>query len=63
MSTPAEPSDAALARQAAAGDERAYAALLARHKDRLYGLLRRYLGDPDEAREAAHEAFIAAWGA
>ncbi|TAJ72016.1 MAG: RNA polymerase sigma factor [Phenylobacterium sp.] len=52
-----------LARQAAAGDERAYATLVGRHKDRLYGLLRRYLGDPDEAREAAHEAFIAAWAA
>lgn len=63
MNTPAEPSDAILARQAAAGDERAYATLVGRHKDRLYGLLRRYLGDPEEAREAAHEAFIAAWGA
>lgn len=63
MSPPAGPSDAALARQAAAGDERAYATLVGRHKDRLYGLLRRYLGDPDEAREAAHEAFIAAWTA
>lgn len=26
-------------------------------------MLRRYLGDPDEAREAAHESFIAAWTA
>jgi len=58
-----EPADADLARQAAGGSERAYAVLVARHKDRLYGLLRRYLGDPEEAREAAHEAFIAAWGA
>lgn len=63
MSAPTEPTDAALARQAAGGDERAYAALVGRHKDRLYGLLRRYLGDPEEAREAAHEAFIAAWSA
>lgn len=63
MNTPDEPSDAILARQAAAGDERAYATLVGRHKVRLYGLLRRYLGDPEEAREAAHEAFIAAWGA
>ncbi|WP_421937433.1 RNA polymerase sigma factor [Phenylobacterium sp.] len=63
MSPPDEPSDAILARQAAAGDERAYATLVGRHKDRLYGLLRRYLGDPEEAREAAHEAFIAAWAA
>lgn len=63
MNPPAEPSDAALARQAAAGDERAFATLVGRHKDRLYGLLRRYLGDSDEAREAAHEAFISAWAA
>ncbi|TAJ73437.1 MAG: RNA polymerase sigma factor [Phenylobacterium sp.] len=63
MSRPDEPSDADLARQAAEGSERAYGVLVARHKDRLYGLLRRYLGDPEEAREAAHEAFIAAWAA
>jgi RNA polymerase sigma-70 factor (ECF subfamily) len=58
-----EPTDAELARAAAAGDDRAYARLMARHKASLYGLLRRYLGDPEEAREAAHEAFIAAWSA
>jgi RNA polymerase sigma-70 factor (ECF subfamily) len=58
-----ERSDAELAQAAAGGDERAYAALVNRHKDSLYRLLRRYLGDPDEAHEAAHEAFIAAWGA
>ena len=63
MTPPDEPTDADLARQAAGGSERAYAVLVGRHKDRLYGLLRRYLGDPEEAREAAHEAFIAAWAA
>jgi len=57
------PSDADLARRAAAGDDRAYAALVSRHKDGLHRLLRRYLGDPEEAREATHEAFIAAWSA
>ena len=36
---------------------------MTRHKDGLYRLLRRYLGDADEAYEAAHEAFIAAWSA
>lgn len=56
-----DPSDGDLAQRAGRGDERAYALLVGRHKDRLYGLLRRYLGDPEEAREAAHEAFIAAW--
>jgi RNA polymerase sigma factor CnrH len=62
--TPADgPSDADLARKAAAGDDRAYAELVSRHKDGLHRLLRRYLGDAEEAREAAHEAFIAAWSA
>ncbi len=57
------PADAELARAAAAGDERAFSHLVARHKNGLYRLLRRYLGEPDEAHEAAHEAFIAAWSA
>jgi len=59
----AEVSDNDLARQAAAGDERAFAELVRRHKDALYRLLRRYTGDPEDAYEAAHEAFIAAWSA
>lgn len=63
MSGARDRSDAELATAAAAGDERAYSALVTRHKDGLYRLLRRYLGDADEAYEAAHEAFIAAWGA
>jgi RNA polymerase sigma-70 factor (ECF subfamily) len=57
------PSDAELARAATAGDERAFAELVSRHKGGLYRLLRRYLGDAEEAQEAAHEAFIAAWSA
>ncbi len=56
-------SDARLARLAAEGDDKAFALLVRRHKEALYRLLRRYTGDADEAYEAAHEAFIAAWGA
>ena len=63
MSDAAERSDAELATAAAAGDDRAYAILVGRHKDGLYRLLRRYLGDADEAYEALHEASIAAWSA
>ncbi|WP_372783327.1 RNA polymerase sigma factor [Phenylobacterium sp.] len=63
MNPPPERSDAELAQLAAGGDERAFAELVERHKDSLYRLLRRYVGDPDEAYEAAHEAFIAAWSA
>jgi RNA polymerase sigma-70 factor (ECF subfamily) len=59
----ADTADAVLARRAAEGDERAFAALVRRHKEPLYRLLRRYTGDPDDAYEAAHEAFIAAWSA
>jgi RNA polymerase sigma factor (sigma-70 family) len=56
-------SDNALARLAADGDDRAFTLLVQRHKEGLYRLLRRYTGDADEAYEAVHEAFIAAWGA
>jgi RNA polymerase sigma factor (sigma-70 family) len=63
MSEPAAPADADLARRAAAGEDRAYAELVRRHQDGLYRLLRRYVGDPDDAYEATQEAFIAAWGA
>lgn len=60
--TPGEAaSDADLAGRAATGDEHAFAMLVRRHKEPLYRLLRRYVGDRDEAYEAAHEAFIAAW--
>lgn len=59
----AEASDTALARLAAAGDDQAFAVLVRRHKEGLYRLLRRYTGDADEAYEAVHEAFIAAWKA
>lgn len=63
MSLDAEPSDNALAGLAAAGDSRAFAVLVRRYKEPLYRLLRRYAADPDEAYEAVHEAFIAAWDA
>jgi RNA polymerase sigma factor (sigma-70 family) len=61
--TAATPTDEALACQAAKGDERAFAFLVGRHKEALYRLLRRYTGDADEAYEAVHEAFVAAWSA
>lgn len=63
MTLGAEASDNELARRAAAGDDQAFTELVRRHKQSLYRLLRRYTGDPEDAYEAAHEAFIAAWGA
>jgi RNA polymerase sigma factor (sigma-70 family) len=53
--------DEALAAQAANGDEGAFTELVRRHKEPLYRLLRRYTDNSDDAYEAAHEAFIAAW--
>lgn len=58
-----EASDADLARSAAVGDDKAFAVLVRRHKEPLYRLLRRYTGDSEDAYEAVHEAFIAAWSA
>jgi RNA polymerase sigma factor (sigma-70 family) len=55
--------DPDLARLAAGGDDRAFAELVRRHQEPLFRLLRRYLGSADEAQEAAHEAFLAAWSA
>lgn len=55
--------DKVLASLAAAGDDRAFAQLVRRHQHDLLRLLRRYLGSHDEAQEAAHEAFVAAWAA
>jgi RNA polymerase sigma-70 factor (ECF subfamily) len=55
--------DGALAGRAAAGDERAFTALMRRHKDALYRFVRRYVGDADEAYDLTQEAFAAAWGA
>jgi RNA polymerase sigma factor (sigma-70 family) len=63
VSVDAEASDTALARLAAMGDDQAFSVLVRRHKEGLYRLLRRYTGDADEAYEAVHEAFIAAWKA
>lgn len=62
--TPAgDRTDPELARLAAGGDDRAFAELVRRHQEPLFRLLRRYLGSADEAQEAVHEAFLAAWGA
>ncbi|MBK9252669.1 MAG: RNA polymerase sigma factor [Proteobacteria bacterium] len=63
MSPTSDQSDNELARRAAKGDDEAFAALVRRHKEGLYRLLRRYTGNPEDAYEATHEAFIAAWRA
>jgi len=58
-----EAPDDQLAASAIAGDERAFARLIARHKDGLYRFIRRYTGNPDEAYDLLQETFAAAWTA
>ncbi|HUA46502.1 MAG TPA: sigma-70 family RNA polymerase sigma factor [Solirubrobacteraceae bacterium] len=50
-----------LIREARAGDEDAFAQLVASHADRVYGALRRFGLDADEADEVAQEVFLRAW--
>jgi len=58
----AEPEDHALARQAAAGDARAFERLYRLNVDRIYGLcLRLCHGDASRAEQATQDAFVRAW--
>ncbi len=50
-----------LIRKARAGDQDAFAELVASHADRVYGALRRFGLDPGEADEVAQEVFLRAW--
>ncbi len=53
--------DAALARAAARGDRDAFGRRVERHKRAVYGYCCRLLGDAEEARDAAQEAFVRAY--
>lgn len=55
------PSDEALAVRARRGDRHAFEALVRRHQRAVYGLALRMLGRPEDARDAAQEAFVKAW--
>ncbi len=44
-----------------AGDREAFATLVNRHKDRVYGVLLRLMADGQVAEELAHEAFVRAY--
>jgi len=68
LATPSEserlfcPADEAeWARAAAGGDKAAFAWLVEKHKSSVYGLCYRLVGSPDEARDAAQEAFVRAY--
>ena len=55
------PSENELIDRARSGDENAFAELVAAHADQVYGALRRFGLDPDEADEVALEVFVRAW--
>lgn len=62
LSTPnMEESDWDLARLSAAGDEQAYARLIARHQGPIHGFVFRSVGDVETAKELTQEVFVKAW--
>ena len=56
-------SDGELAALALAGRQAAYRALLARHREAVFRLVRASIGDPAEALDVTQEAFISAFAA
>jgi len=63
VTAPPGDSDGALAARSIAGDDRAFAEIMGRHKQFLYRLILRLVGNPDDAIELVQEAFVAAHGA
>ena len=57
------PDEEALVRRAQAGDQAAFRALVARHRDRAYALALRLTGSGADAEEVAQDAFVRAWRA
>jgi RNA polymerase sigma factor CnrH len=55
--------DAALVIASLAGESRAFTEIMRRHKEPVYRLVRRYVGDGDEAYDLAQETFLSAWTA
>jgi RNA polymerase sigma-70 factor (ECF subfamily) len=55
--------DADLAGAACRGDERAFAAIMRRHKTWLYRFIRRYVANRDDAYDVLQDTFVSAWSA
>jgi RNA polymerase sigma factor CnrH len=55
------PSDEALALRAQKGERQAFDLLIHRHKSALYRIVRRYVGDADEAYDILQDALISVW--
>jgi RNA polymerase sigma-70 factor (ECF subfamily) len=60
-SEPEQPSDESLISATLAGDERAFALLVARYKRRIFGLAARFARDSDEVEDICQEVFIKAF--
>jgi RNA polymerase sigma-70 factor (ECF subfamily) len=58
---PAERTDAELLAAHVAGDADAFAALVARHRDRLWAIALRTMRNPDDAADALQDAYVAAF--
>jgi RNA polymerase sigma-70 factor, ECF subfamily len=58
---PAEPTDGDLLRRHVSGDREAFGILFLRHRERLWAVAVRTLGDPDEAADALQDAMISAF--
>jgi RNA polymerase sigma-70 factor (ECF subfamily) len=54
--------DAQLIKAFQKGDKKAFDELVIRHKDRIFNLCYRFLGDDEEANDSAQEAFVKAYG-
>jgi RNA polymerase sigma-70 factor (ECF subfamily) len=57
---PDDRSDSALLRAHVSGDPRAFEELVRRHRDRLWAVALRTLGDPEEAADALQDALLSA---
>lgn len=54
--------DALLIKAFQKGDKKTFDELVIRHKDRIFNLCYRFLGDYEEANDSAQEAFVKAYG-
>ncbi len=61
MAQESAPSDEALALRAQQGERQAFDLLIHRHKSALYRIVRRYVGDADEAYDILQDALISVW--
>ena len=61
MAEPDQPTDADLLARHVRGDPDAFGILFTRHRDRLWAVALRTLGDPDNAADALQEAMISAF--